>query len=441
MRRTAIFVVGSLLLCFFAAIIAVKSIVTREFLVERIEESISSKVEIGKVHVSLLSFPARITLSNVSLSPLSSAEDNDASIQVERVDLRVSLFALLMREVDVKSITVSGADIETTYREEGGHSIESLFEDPEKDTSDPSEPSSLDGESKSFNAFKQKDFVARLGNLTIENSRAHILLENMGVKLFCKNVNVVLSEMKIDPNKLEETDVAQLDVSADVRVDSVKGWQYGELFLRGEAVARIFNSQTGEAEPDVEGDFSLTQDSWLNTRIPFITHAWSTLSILEQVGVQVSGLPERARFGRSEAIAARYHLGKITVRKPLSIWVADWEIAALEKSWLDTGTDEHEAFAELLASESASEGFLSLMRKGVDFLPERVREVVIQNIREKLYRYDRLLVPMKSTGDFSDPDIRPSGEIPDLAESAEEAGKELLKEKAGDLLRGLLNRD
>jgi hypothetical protein len=165
------------------------------------------------------------------------------------------------------------------------------------------------------------------------------------------------------------------------------------------------------------------------------------LGVLKKVGIKIAELPERATFGRSEAIAAHYHKGKITVSKPLSIWVGDWELAALADSWLDTGTDLHEAHGELLASESASEKFLSAITKGLDYLPKEIRPAVVENITGKLYRENRLVFPVKSTEEFSDPKIRPSGPIPDLAESTKEAGKKLLEDKAKGLLKGLLNRD
>lgn len=429
-----------ILLLFVALGFVAKSMITRELLVEEIEGSINSEVEIGGVDVSIWSFPARITLSDVSLTPTKAdAEHNDAAMDIERVDLRVSLLALLFKEINVKSITISGADITTTYRKDGSTSIEELFDEPgEEDEDSHDAKSSEDGKSEGFNVFEQKEFITKLGKLTIEHSRANVLLEKMGVKLRCSNLNVVLSEMRVDPNRLSETNTAYLKVSTDIRADSVDGWQYGELFLAGEASVKIFNVQTGETEPDVEGDFSLSKESWLNTRVPFITKAWNLLGVLEKVGIKVAKLPERASFGRSEAIAAHYHLGKITVRKPLSIWVGDWELAALDQSWLDTGTDEHEAHGELLASKSASQRFLSTIEKGVQFLPDEVQPVVVGSVKEKLYRNERLVIDVQSTGDFSDPKIRPSGAIPDLTESAKEAGKDLLKEKARGLLDGLL---
>lgn len=441
--RVLAIALGAVLLLFVLAGVAVKSIITEKFLVAEIEESINSKVEIGNASVSVFSLPARITLSDVTLSPADGDPENDARVEIERVDLKVSLFALLFREVNVNSITVSGADITSTYREDGSTSVGDLFSKPDEGSSDDGGEDGAEngGNGGGFNAFEQQDFVARLGSLTIEHSRATVLLEKMGVRLMCSDLNVELSEMRVDPARLQETDTAHLRITADVRADSVNGWPYGELFFTGDASARIFNPQTGKTEPEIVGDFGLSRESWLNTRVPFITKAWNMLGVLEKIGVKVSRLPERATFGRSEAIAAHYHKGKVAVQKPLSVWVGDWELAVLDGSWLDTGTDLHEINGELLASVSASETFLSAIEKGVHFLPDDARPAVVESVSGKLYRDGRLVLPIKSKGDFSDPKIRPSGPIPDLTEAARDAGKKILKDKAKGLLKGLLDKD
>ncbi len=425
---------------FIFAGLLVKSLITEKFLTEEIESSINASVKIGNASVSIFSFPAKISLSDVVLSPKKDDQSNDAKIEVERVELRVSIISLLANELNVTSINVFGADITTTYREDGSTSVEGLFsKNKDADLHNESANGASNKENAGgFNAFDRKNFVTTLGRLTIERSRARILLEEMGVRLLCTNLNAELAEMRIDPDRLQETDKARLSLSVDVQADAVDGWAYGEMYLAGDASARIFNQNTGELEPEIEGDFSLSKESWLNTQVPLIKNAWGVLGALEKVGVKVSKLPKRATFGRSEAIALRFHLGKLSVHKPLSIWVGDWELAALSDSWLNTETDLHELNAELLASESVSRKSYSVIEAGVDFIPKRARETVVESVVSKLFRDDRLVVPIKSTGEFSEPKIRLSGEMPDLVDEAKKEARKLLKSKSKGLLDGLL---
>jgi hypothetical protein len=439
-RVVAVFV-GVVILIVLGLGLLAKSIITKEFLVSEIEESINSEVAIGDVDISIFSLPANVTLHDVSFAPKDGDANLEAPIKIEEVSLSVGLWGLLLKHVDVTNITIRGADINGTYHEDGGTSFDKLFEAPEEKKKQSKDDGKEDGEGGGFNVFDQEEFVTTLGGFNIENSRVTVVLESMGVRLQCLDVNMELSSIKIDPNKLAETNSAKLKVYSHLRIDSTKGWKYGDIYLSGESTSRIFNPTTGDIEPDVVGDFSLSDKSWLNTQIPFITKSWKYLSVLEKVGIKVTALPEKATFGRSEAIAVHYHLGKVTVKKPLSIWVGDWEIAALEDSWLQSETDQHEIQCELLASKKSSVYFRSLILKGLGLFPDQVVALVAKDVENRLFRDQRLLVSMKSSGDFSDPKIRPVGEIMDFSDVAEEAAKKLLKEKAKGFLNGFLGGD
>ncbi|MBT8044372.1 MAG: AsmA family protein, partial [Verrucomicrobiae bacterium] len=363
--RTTVVVLGVIILLAVALSLLVQSYITQSFLEESIEKSINSDVEIADVDVSIFSFPAKLTLTDVTLSHKGTATGPQTPIKVEEIVLRVGVWSLLRKHLNVTNIIVRNAEIHTIYHEDGSTSIEKLFEAP-----DGKKRTRKTGEKGGgLNVFEQADFVATLGGFTLENSKVNITLEEMGLRLQCLDVGFTLDSIKIDPKNLAKTNNAKLEISSHIRVDSTEGWRFGDFYLSGLSSARIFNPVTGDAEPDIDGDFDLGEESWINTRIPFITRSWNHLTILEKVGIQVAQLPEKATFGRSEAIAAKYHQGKVTVNKPLSLWVGDWELAMLDQSWLQTQTDQHEIHAELLASKSMSVYFRSIISKGVELLP------------------------------------------------------------------------
>ncbi|WP_435893987.1 AsmA family protein [Oceaniferula spumae] len=434
--------VAVFVLLLVAALIYLNTLISEDSLEAQLERAINSEVEIGDVDISLLGYPTRLTLSDVVLSP-KEGDDPSSSVKIDTLELDVGLWELMKHHIDISKITIKRAEITSTYFEDGSTSLGEMFRSPKKDKKrrGSSGSSERDADEGGFNIFDQEEFVASLGGLVIEDSRVDITLEKTGLRIRCDDVHLELSSMRIDPNNLKDTNTAKVTLSSMVKLHSTKGWHYGDLDVSGDATARIFNPETGNTEPDVEGHIDLAESSWLNTRIPVITSAWQTLSILEKVGINVAKLPEKATFGRSEAVAAHYHLGKITVREPLSIWVGDWELAAMDGSWLQTETDQHEINAELLASVKSSENFLKVIRTVVKLVPEKVADLLVKDVEEKLFRDDRLLVKVRSTGDFSDPKIRPVEGVPDLFEEAKKAGTDALKNKAEDLLRGLLGGD
>ncbi|MGB0775240.1 MAG: hypothetical protein ACPGUY_05305, partial [Akkermansiaceae bacterium] len=417
-----------------AVSVLAKVFVNKEFIVETLEESINSKVEIGDVSVSALSFPAQVSLTDVELQPRGDSE-SDARVRIDQLDLSVSLWGLLAREINVSKITVKGCDIKSTFYEDGGHSLEELFESPRAKKGGGEKKSDKKG--GGLNALDQSDFVASLGGLIIEDSFLDITLEKTGLRVRGSDVSIKLSSIRIDPKNLQATNSAKLDVKGNLRIDSVEGHHYGDLSLTGGATATLFNATTGDSEPNIEGEFKLSEDSWLNTRIPYITAAWNSLAILKKIGVPIAELPSKATFGRSKSVAAHYHLGKITVLEPLSVWIGDWELAVLKQSWLQTETDEHVIDAELLASESSSSKFKKLIGKSVSFVPEKHRDKFLNEYLASLYREERLLIELQSTGELSDPKVRAASINLDIKEAA----KDYLKDKAGSLLRGLLGGD
>ena len=438
-------ILGVLVLLVVFVIVAtfsVKGIVSEEYLVEKIEESINSEVEIGGVYLSLFSSPAKISLSDVSLTPKDGGDPN-ASVKIDQLELDVSFWQLFKKHIDVSKISIKKAEITSTYFEDGSSSLDQMFSSPEKEKRKKKKgASSKDGDDDEdgFNVFDQEDFVASLGSLVIEDSVIDLTLEKTGLRVRGEDLHIELSSIKIDPNDLRATNTAKVTMSSLVTLHSVEGWHYGDLHLRGEASANIFNPETGNTEPNIEGRIDLGDNSWLNTHIPVITKAWEKLDVLEKVGIKVAELPKRATFGRSQAVAVHYHLGKITVRETLSILVGDWELAALKDSWLQTETDQHEMEVELVASERASGKFLDIIKAVDKLVPQELADRLIADIQGKIFRDDRLMVKVSSTGEFSDPKIRPVEGVPDIYEEAKDAGKDLLKEKAVDLLRGFLEK-
>lgn len=424
------------------AVVLIKSLVNEEYLAEKLEEAINSHVEIGDVDLALFSSPTRITLSEVSLSP-KEGDLSAAGIKIDQLDLNVSFWKLLNKHIDVSKITIKRAEISSIYYEDGSTSLEKMLRSPDEDESDdknePKKPKRSDDDDEGgFNAFEQEDFVASLGGLVIEDSRVDITLEKTGLRIRCNDVQLELSSISIDPKNLKDTNTAKLTMASKIKIHSTKGWHYGDLNLTGEANAKIFNPETGNTEPNVEGRIDLGDESWLNTKVPVITNAWQTLDILEKVGISISPLPERATFGRSQAVAAHYHQGKITVREPLSIWVGDWELAALDGSWLQTETDQHEISVEMLASAKASDGFLKGMGAVVGLLPTKLADNLLKDVQGEIFKNDRLYIKVRSSEDFSDPKLRVVEGVPDLLDEAKKSGKDALKQKAGDFLRGLL---
>lgn len=446
LKITIVSIVGLFFLVLIVSAVIAKQFLNKDYLVDKLEESLNSKVVVGAVDFSVLGGPANLTLQDVSFSPKGGG--GEAPIKLKEVSVRVGLMDLLTKHIDVSSIIIHGAEVNVVFRKDGSNSLDELFEKPDAEKAkkrinqvDKNAGSKdLGGDSDGFNAFEQKDFVATLGRFSIKDSQLNIVLEEMGLKLSCSDVNLDLHSIKIDPKKLHETNSADLDIKMFIKADSEKNGSHGEVYLSGSSQTTIFNPETGDLEPNAMGAINISDESWLNTNLPIVEKAWDKLSLLEKIKVNVSPLPEKATFGRSKAIAVHYHHGKMTLLKPISIWVGDWEIAALAESWLQSETDQHMMQVELLASEKSSRRFSELIEKGVQKLPRKVREQAEEHIQKQIIRDKRILLALQSSGDFSNPKVRPTELIKSYEELAKELGKDYLKDKGDKLLKGLFEK-
>ncbi|MGB2558970.1 MAG: AsmA family protein [Akkermansiaceae bacterium] len=415
--------------------ILVKKIVSKDFLKEQLEKSINSEVSIGGVELSIFNFPAKVVVTDVSLRSRQGAAIGEAPVKIGEMSLSIEWLALFQKQIDVREIRIEDVDLKITCFKDGTTSLATLFESPDAQDQKGQDQA---GKKEGFNIHEQGEFVASLGKFSLADVDIDLMLEAMGMELQFRGLQVELSSIKVDPENLADANEAQLKASSLIKVYSDNKDHYGDLYLDGLAEVSLFNVVTGGIEPEVDGSLSLSDESWLGTNIPWLSRAWANLSILEKVGIRVGAMPQRATFGRSKSIAAHYHQGRILVRKPLSIWVSDWEVAVLDESWLDTKTDKHDMRGELLASQKASAAMTPAIAKGLEMIPEELRQGVADQVRDNLFRDDRLLVKIKSSGDFSDPKVRPDGKIIDVSKATQKATEGLIKKKAGSLLRDLL---
>jgi len=424
----------------------VGQMLSKSYFESAIEDSMNCEVMIGDVEVSLLSSPAVLTFSRVEIAQ---KYEREAVVEIQQLDLELGLWALLCRDMKVDSIRIQGAHFKNTWHEDGTHSLETLFSSAKGDAQNviassenrpaiqadgsatlagPTEPTG------GLNIFDQKDFIGSLGKLTIEDSTVDMTLEKTGLHIECRNVAAALDSLHIDSSNLAETDHVNLDMSGKMIITSLYGRHYGTLDIKGDTITRLFNPDTGEMEPNMEGDLMIDDQSWLDTRIPVITQAWKQLEVLEKFGIPVASLPEKSTFGRSKAINVHYHLGKLTLRQPLSIWVGDWEIAVIENSWIQSETDQHQITAELLASRSASQKFKGMTDTATSWLSEMVTQGTGNDLSQKLFKGDRLSMRVRSSGYFSSPDIEAVDGFKHVINEFKDTSEQLLNQATGVLL-------
>jgi len=440
------------LLVLFGAAVFIERLVTKEWLVGQLQQNLHGQVSLESVDVSLFRPLSRLKLTGLEFVQNSSDQRTSTGyVKIKDAELAVSLWNLLLRRLEITKVNIRGASILCTIYEDGGNSLEDIFVSPAKFQRKlelekrlrylgKKERQALLAKERArnpggFNIHDHEDFVAALGVFSLDDSSVEILIEKSGLRIHCAGVHMGIGSMEIDPGRLAETDHVVLDLSGRVRLESAEGHRYADLGLDGHASASLFDHETGDMEPDVEAAIRLSEDSNLDTRIPVVTGVWNKLSGLKWIGKYVSPLPEKATFGRSQSVSVHYHRSQITILKPLSLELAGWEVALLEKSWLRTSTNEHFICGELLASPKASAWIAKTIAKGLGHLPGVDRTTAETETDKALLHDGRVALKFKSAGDLSRPKIRVADPVSPLVKSL---GKKSAENLGGKLLDKLL---
>lgn len=409
--------------------LSAKLLLTKEFLVEEVEDSINSRVQIGSFDVSIFSVPAKVTLKDVILAE----RDNNAerkvaysertpltqgALEFKEVSFEVSLWELFSKEIYVEHFVLDGLYARVKLHEDGTNSLDSLFEDPAK----------IDkpkGESKSFNAREKDEFVTHLESILISDSSFDLLIEKTGVLLQGTDCSLQLEDIKVNPNALEQVNQAQLELVANLVIfDSAsKTIKYGELGINGKAEVQLFDPLTGDIDPDVTLDLNISDSSYLTTQVPYIKKVWDFGERLEKYGVNLGTLPKKAKFGRSRKIAGRYKRGRVDVEQDLSIVIHDWEVAVNERSWLDSGSEQHEFFIDLSASQNSSESLVSHFDSLLKNVPKELRGGLANSIKQEWLVNGKLTLKLHTQGVLSKPKIEMLTKLPDIDDMIKDYAK------------------
>ena len=435
--------------------------VSKEGLVLMAEEQINSRVHIGEAKLSLFRFPATITLTDVKLSardreagkPLADRApfSGDATAEVREVKLAVSLLALLKQRVEIKEFVFREPRLAVTLHEDGSNSLDDLLRKPGSKKSKPrggSEGAAPEKKgdddalnTKSLNIYAH-GFLGRLNELRLENASIDLIVEKTGMVVAVRDCLIKLDQIDLDPAAIENTNTARAKIAAHVVIDSVKSkdLRYAVVDFEGPAEAKLFDPETGDLDLDIRGEFELGEGTFLNAQVPLVQKGWTAMQKLDTIGVQIGDLPEKAVPGRSKTIAVRYFRERFTINKPISIWFKDWEVALLEGTWVQTEKSEHQAEVEVIADEKLSEKLRKQIGVGVDYVPKKLRPILMEEVEATWFRDGRLLAEIKTKGELSKPSVDLRNKFPDVKAMAKKAGQRFLEEGAGEFLKGIFGK-
>lgn len=132
---------GAILLIIIIAFVLAGSIITPSFLVKQIESSLNVRAHVEKVNINLFNVLSGIEIEGIVLAPRDEVANKGTplderkskpkgTIQLGKVDVKISFLALLTKTVKVNKMVLKQPEISLTMNEDGGNNLTSLFKTP-----------------------------------------------------------------------------------------------------------------------------------------------------------------------------------------------------------------------------------------------------------------------------------------------------------------------
>jgi len=434
-RKWLIIAAAGLAVLVIALSVACRIVLSKNFLAARIEAALNCRVEIGELHISLLSIPAKVVIGDVILAQRDDvvrdgvAHDDrppleGGEIRAKEIRFHLSLRDLLSKKIEVSDLLLRGAHFDLKLSHEGELNIDPLFESPKKEKKE--------RKRKGLNARDGAPFVTRLKRLRFEDAAFDLLIEKTGLMIQARDLNLDLSDIQVDPNALEKVNEARLQLAVQLGVFSSRQDrpQYAQIGLEGPARVRLFDPATGELSPDADIDFAIDPASYVSAKARYIVELWKVTDELVKIGLKTGLLSDTLSFGRERVLSASYAHNKLLLRKPLSLTMNDWELVLEDDSWLVFSSEQHASMVRLVAATGVSDFVRKHLLKLIEITPEAVRDKLKAELLGPVFVDDRLTLKVATRGELSDPKVKLITSLPD----AQKTIKEYAKTKLMDLL-------
>ena len=466
----------ALVVLLIALVIAVgvigKSYVTPDYIVSMIEAENNCRVQIDSTEVSLFSVPSKVEIKGLKIVPRDEHADAGTKLAdrppltgglltANSITLEANLLDLLSKKISVKHLTIDELNVaELLIEDEGGPrtskngpKLDALFDPPvlvkgnenpefeekkrrrelakerrkqEKENRTPA------AEEEKF-AISELPLPATMNALNIKNARLNAKIRRNKTRITFSNIQIKVSDIDVDPGDLAKHNKARVNISCHLDIeDRDRTIKYADLEIRSEGEVIPFDPLTGYINPDLIYKITILKGSKLDT-IPSLVKLATKIKKLNEIGLKLDALADSITFAKDTSVSLGYREDALRFLEPTEIEFNGHLLRIKENAWLHTGSNQHEAMAEVLLSKEASDKALG---NAEEFLAEKAKsysfdkDLVLKYSRkllEPVTKNGQVWVPFTSTGDLNDPKVRPDVDLQSLAET-------MALEALGDLL-------
>ena len=439
-----------------------------EVLVALIESEKNCRVDISDCNVSILHQPAHVIMKGVTFLPRDSFAENATPlserppieigttyIRCPEVVLKVRLWDLLARRLQVNELDLRESDVGFTILRGGGNSLKPLFAslkkkadgiDGIKADSDKNgkgdKPNGTPDVAASEPLEKKPFHVSELPlQSTLKLAHLHggvlkMMIEKSGAVIEVKIHQLAFSDINVNPYDLETGNTAVMNLDCTVAVDDPgQNLRFAEMHVGISGGITPFDATTGQLNPDMKYDVIFHQGSYVQS-MPLMEKLGNSTDELQKIGLKLEELGQKEVLREDRQARVGYRDKRIRLLEELVLPFDNYQLTLAKQSWLETGDSEHEFRGNMLIARE-------LTAKALDGVEEYVRSRVGDNVADvarklvdPILEENQISLDFRSKGALGKPSIKIDNPLSDIKDGLKEKGKQLLNDTLESMLKG-----
>lgn len=425
-----------------------------------LESSRNCRVSIGSTTLRLFSFPARVELRDIVITPrdesLKPAVPGETFIKVDRALLESDLLSLLTGRLEIERALIEGVQMQTVKWETGGNSLRLLLAKPGTTLRPPSKKISLEDEdeipspdaapgSTGDRPWHISEFplTASLQEARISNATWTTVNQRRRTTQTWKDCRLALTGMTLDPGNPAAGGAATLSAGTRLIIDSQRlNLRTLDFILSLDGKYQLVDKETGYLNNDLTFEVGVRKGSIIN-RIPTLVKLNERLEKLKaSTGLDIN-LPPEATLQSDTILRARLQDQTIRLTGDVFFPFDTYQLALDEESWLSLRDDQHLFTGRLIVAGAVAQKATASLRKFLEEKSGQLADLVSKTLLEKIVTPEgNIELPFKSENEIGSPSVALSDKLLDAIKRAgAEAGKDLLKDaiKGGDDLQSIFD--
>lgn len=434
----------------------------KNIIVREVEANTNSRFELEDISIGLFAFKPYLELNKVKIGQRDKYADDKVHIDerpkmeneivsIENIELKANLFPLLHKKFELNKFIISEPKMKLTIGKKGDNNLSQLmkstgsadgssYDEQEnqeaEETAEESSKSETSSEepAKEFNA-KDVPIAAELNQIGIEKGEIDILFKATDQRFLISDLYIVISQIDFDPKDLENHNKAHITIDTDLLISNKDNKEQAKLILRSHADIRPMDPKTGKIEPEALYDLTINEGSFLVALVA-MEKVKSSLSTLDQMGLDLSLLSKKAVVKKDANTKIRYKEGKISFEEELKVETGDYDITIAKDGWFNVLNNQHSFKGNLLVSKSESDKLLKNVDSYIDEQISKAKGVKIDKAQVKkdllsgIVKDGRVSIDFSSKGDISDPDVKVTVLPPSLTKIIQKQAGSIIEDKA-----------